>query len=132
MDMIKAVVQYKFDDLIRLPDDESGSVAYFLSDYLMQHLDDATITSVAEYKKPQHHECDLSDEEASYIDIIIALDNHFLENPDANHREINIAVAQKLANCAFSVEEQLQCFNERFFVIEPYGKEDDNNKKTSA
>lgn len=123
MDMIKAVVQYKFNNLIRLPDDESGSVAYFLSDYLMQHLEDSEIISVTEYKRPEIHECDLSEEEASYIDIILPLDNHFLENPDANHREINIAVAQKLKNCSFSVEEQLQCVNERFFVIEPYGKE---------
>jgi len=119
MDMTKAVVQYKFNEIIRLPEDESGSVAYFLSDFLMQHLDDAIITSVVEYKRPENHECDLSDEDASYIDIIILLDNHFLENPDGNHREINIAVAQKLASCSFSVEEQLQCLHERFFVIEP-------------
>ena len=129
--MVKCVVQYKFNEVIRLPEDESGSVAYFLSDYLMTHLDDAEITAVAEYKRPEHHECDLSDEDVSYIDIILPLDNYFLENPNANHREINIAVAQKLANCSFSVEEQLQCLHERFFAIEPYGKED-GHKKTSA
>lgn len=124
MNMIKAVVQYKFKEVIRLPEDESGSIAYFLSDYLMTHLDDAQIKLVTEYKRPKHHECDLTDEEASYIDIILPLDNHFLENPEGNHREINIAVAQNLANCSFSVEEQLQCLHERFYVIEPYGKED--------
>jgi len=39
------------------------------------------------------------------------------------YKKLNIAVAQKLASCSFSVEEQLHCLHERFFVIEPYAKE---------
>ena len=118
--MQKAVIQYRFDEIIRLPEDESGSLPYFLADLLLKNFDKAQNTRAVAYSHPEGHICDLDDGEATFIDIILPIDEDLLDEPTTKHKEINEIVRKKLTNCSFILDEQVQCLNERFFVIEPY------------
>lgn len=118
--MKKAVVQYRFHDILQPPNDESGSIPLFLANYLLANLDKGQITHVGPYSGPEGHLCDLEDGEGTFIDILLRLDEKFLDGPADWHPEINKAVRDVLEKSEFILDDQMRCLNERFFVIEPY------------